>query len=108
MAGRLTGFAHHHVGLARRNRRAWARLVKELQASTKAFPDGGVILSKELEIIRCNKAARQMLGSVKDLAKQKPRGVTADAKEISQFMGGRNAKHLSEERATNLPPMSMK
>ena len=54
----------------RENRRAWVRLVKELRASTKAFPDGGVILNKDMEIVRANKAARTMLG----LKKKRDRG----------------------------------
>lgn len=58
----------------RRNRQAWTRLVKELQASAKAFPDGGVILTKDLEIVRANKAARQMLG----LKKKRDRGTRID------------------------------
>ncbi|MDJ0928222.1 MAG: phosphate regulon sensor histidine kinase PhoR [Gammaproteobacteria bacterium] len=55
---------------ARENRRAWVRLVKELRASTKAFPDGGVILNKDMEIVRSNKVARSLLG----LKKKRDRG----------------------------------
>jgi len=60
--------------LARQNRRSWVRLVEEISASTKAFPDGGVIVNNDLEIIRCNKAARQMLG----LKKKRDRGTRID------------------------------
>ena len=55
---------------ARDSRRAWVRLVKELRASTKAFPDGGVILNKDMEIVRSNKVARSLLG----LKKKRDRG----------------------------------
>lgn len=56
---------------ARASRESWVRLVKELRASTKAFPDGGVVLTAEHEIIRCNKAGRQLLG----LKKKRDRGM---------------------------------
>jgi two-component system phosphate regulon sensor histidine kinase PhoR len=52
----------------------WRRLVKELRASTKAFPDGGVILGPENEIIRANKVARRLLG----LKKKRDRGAPID------------------------------
>jgi two-component system phosphate regulon sensor histidine kinase PhoR len=55
---------------ARANRKKFRQLVKELRASTKAFPDGGVILNSNHEIINCNKAARRMLG----LKKKRDRG----------------------------------
>lgn len=58
----------------RRNRRAWMKLIKEIRASTKALPDGGVMLTGDLEIVRCNKAARQMLG----LRKKRDRGTRID------------------------------
>lgn len=58
----------------RRNRRAWMKLIKEIRASTKALPDGGVMLTGDLEIVRCNKAARQMLG----LKKKRDRGTRID------------------------------
>jgi len=48
----------------------WRRIVKELRASTKAFPDGGVILGPDDEIVRANKAARRLLG----LKKKRDRG----------------------------------
>jgi two-component system phosphate regulon sensor histidine kinase PhoR len=59
---------------SRRNRRAWVKLVEEIRASTKAFPDGGIILTKDLEIVRCNRTARQMLG----LKKKRDRGTRID------------------------------
>ncbi len=48
----------------------WRSLVKELRASTKAFPDGGIILGADNEIIRANKVARGLLG----LKKKRDRG----------------------------------
>jgi len=48
----------------------WRRIVKELRASTKAFPDGGVILGPDNDIVRANKAARRLLG----LKKKRDRG----------------------------------
>lgn len=59
---------------SRSNRRSWVKLLEQIRASTKAFPDGGVILTKDLEIVRCNKTARQMLG----LKKKRDRGTRID------------------------------
>jgi two-component system phosphate regulon sensor histidine kinase PhoR len=60
---------------ARANRRNWVSLVKELRASTKAFPDGGVVLNADNEIVRANKAARRLLG----LKKKRDRGMRVDS-----------------------------
>ncbi|MDH5284388.1 MAG: phosphate regulon sensor protein PhoR, partial [Gemmatimonadota bacterium] len=47
--------------MKRRGKR-FRKLVKELRASTEAFPDGGVILGPNHEIINYNQAARVLLG----------------------------------------------
>jgi two-component system phosphate regulon sensor histidine kinase PhoR len=47
---------------AKRRGKRFRRLVKELRASTEAFPDGGVVLNAEHEILNYNQAARQLLG----------------------------------------------
>jgi two-component system phosphate regulon sensor histidine kinase PhoR len=47
---------------AQRHQKNWRRLAKELRASAKAFPDGGVILNVNGEILNYNKAARHLLG----------------------------------------------
>ncbi len=52
----------------------WRGLIKELRASIKAFPDGGVVLGADNEIIRCNKVARRLLG----LKKKRDRGTRID------------------------------
>ena len=53
----------------------WSQAGSDLSMiKTKAFPDGGVILTKDLEIIRCNKTAREMLG----LKKKRDRGTRID------------------------------
>jgi two-component system phosphate regulon sensor histidine kinase PhoR len=54
----------------RASRRKWRQLIKELRASAKAFPDGGVVLNESREIVNYNKAARQLLG----LKKKRDRG----------------------------------
>jgi len=59
---------------ARLARRRFRSLVKELRASTKAFPDGGIILNDRCEIINFNKAARTLLG----LKKKADRGKRID------------------------------
>ncbi len=59
---------------ARLNRKNWRKLVKELRASAKAFPDGGIILNPQHEIVNYNKAARRLLG----LKKRRDRGQRID------------------------------
>ena len=56
------------------NRKKYRRMIKELRAATKAFPDGGVILSDNHEIIACNKMACQLLG----LKRKRDRGQKID------------------------------
>jgi two-component system phosphate regulon sensor histidine kinase PhoR len=56
------------------SRKKWRRLLKELRASTKNFPDGGVLLNKNYEILNQNKAARQLLG----LKKKRDKGQRVD------------------------------
>lgn len=56
------------------SRRRFRQLVKELRASTKAFPDGGIILNEHYEIVTYNKAARNLLG----LKKKRDRGLRID------------------------------
>ncbi len=46
----------------KRRGKRFRKLVKELRASTEAFPDGGVILNSSHEIINYNQAARILLG----------------------------------------------
>lgn len=47
---------------AKRRGKRFRRLVKDLRASTEAFPDGGVILNSRHEIVNYNQAARVLLG----------------------------------------------
>jgi two-component system phosphate regulon sensor histidine kinase PhoR len=54
----------------RSSSRNWRRLVKEFRASTKAFPDAGIILGPNQEILNFNKVARELL----DLHKKRDRG----------------------------------
>lgn len=54
----------------RRSSKDWRRLVKEFRASTKAFPDAGIILGPNQEILNFNKVARELL----DLQKKRDRG----------------------------------
>ena len=59
---------------ARQDRKNWRRLIKELRASAKAFPDGGIILNSNHEIVNYNKAARHLLS----LKKKRDRGQRID------------------------------
>ena len=47
---------------AKRRGKRFRRLVKELRASTEAFPDGGIVLSGDHEILYYNQAARELIG----------------------------------------------
>lgn len=47
---------------ARRRRRRWRQLVRELRTSAGAFPDGGVLLTANHEIVTYNAAAQRLLG----------------------------------------------
>ena len=57
-----------------RYKRDYTRLLKEIQKSTNAMPDGAVILNKANEIIVCNRAAKSLAG----LKRKKDRGQRVD------------------------------
>jgi two-component system phosphate regulon sensor histidine kinase PhoR len=46
----------------KRRGKRFRRLIQELRASTEAFPDGGIILNADHEILNYNNAARLLLG----------------------------------------------
>ncbi len=43
-------------------KKQYRRLLKEVRKSTKAIPDGGIVLNSDLEIITCNPAAQELVG----------------------------------------------
>lgn len=49
-------------GKSKRRAKRFRRLIRELRASTDAFPDGGVILNASHEILNYNNAAAALLG----------------------------------------------
>lgn len=57
-------------GKVKRRGKRFRKLVKDLRASTEAFPDGGVVLNQNHEIVNYNQAARLLLG----LKKRRDRG----------------------------------
>lgn len=71
---RVFARARFREGRSRERRRRFRRLVKELRAATKAFPDGGIILNRSGEIVACNKAACALLG----LKRKRDRGQRID------------------------------
>ncbi|MFW2404180.1 MAG: phosphate regulon sensor histidine kinase PhoR [Gammaproteobacteria bacterium] len=71
---RIFARIQHLKDRSRLERKKFRRLVKEVRASTKAFPDGGVVLNDRYEIINHNKAARALLG----LRKKTDRGMRID------------------------------
>jgi two-component system phosphate regulon sensor histidine kinase PhoR len=74
MWARVFARAQFITDRSRLSRRKFRQLVKELRASTKAFPDGGIILNEQFEIVTYNKAARNLLG----LKKKRDRGLRID------------------------------
>ena len=59
---------------ASRRAKRWRSLVKELRATARAFPDGGIILNERNEIVILNNAAKALLG----LKKKRDRGQRID------------------------------
>ena len=49
-------------GKVKRRGKRFRKLVKDLRASTEAFPDGGIILNTHHEIVSYNQPARMLLG----------------------------------------------
>ena len=45
-----------------RYKKQYRKLLKEFRKSTKAMPDGGIVLNADLEILTCNPAARELVG----------------------------------------------
>lgn len=71
---RIFARAEHLRERGREHRKRWRRLLKEIGASAKAFPDGGVVLNEKDEIVNYNKAARRLLG----LRKKRDKGQHID------------------------------
>ena len=59
---------------ARRRKREYAQLIKEIRKSTNAMPDAAIILDQNYEIVVCNKASAELLG----LRVKKDRGQRID------------------------------
>jgi len=74
MWARVFARAQYVVDRSQLARKKFRQLIKELRASTKAFPDGGVILNDRYEIVTYNKIARALLG----LKKKRDRGQRID------------------------------
>ena len=55
-------------------KKSYRQLLREIQKSTKAMPDGAVILTADNEIVSCNRAAKQLAG----LKRKKDRGQRID------------------------------
>jgi two-component system phosphate regulon sensor histidine kinase PhoR len=62
----------HEKGV--RYKQSHRQLLREIQKSTNAMPDGAVILTADNEIISCNRAAKQLAG----LKRKKDRGQRVD------------------------------
>lgn len=43
-------------------KKSYRQLAKEVRKSTNAMPDGGIVLTTDFEIVRCNKAAQRLAG----------------------------------------------
>ncbi|MGI9290271.1 MAG: phosphate regulon sensor histidine kinase PhoR [Gammaproteobacteria bacterium] len=62
-------------GRSKRRSKRFKALIKQLRQATRSFPDGGIILGPEYEIITMNKVAEEMLG----LKRKKDRGLRIEA-----------------------------
>ena len=47
---------------AKSSKKQYRALLKEVRKSTKAIPDGGIILNSEFEVLNCNPAAQKLVG----------------------------------------------
>jgi two-component system phosphate regulon sensor histidine kinase PhoR len=65
---------HYEHEKAARYKQSYRQLLREIQKSTNAMPDGAVILTGDHEIISCNRAAKQLAG----LKRKKDRGQRVD------------------------------
>lgn len=65
---------HYEHEKAARYKKSYRQLLREIQKSTKAMPDGAVILTADNEIVSCNRAAKQLAG----LKRKKDRGQRID------------------------------
>lgn len=65
---------HYEHEKAARYKKSYRQLLREIQKSTNAMPDGAVILTADNEIVSCNRAAKQLAG----LKRKKDRGQRID------------------------------
>ena len=64
----------HERQRARKYKRSYRKLLKEVRKSTNAMPDGSIILNSAFEILHCNNAAQELAG----FRKKQDRGQRAD------------------------------
>lgn len=65
---------HYEHEKAARYKKSYRQLLREIQKSTNAMPDGAVILTADNEIVSCNRAAKQLAG----FKRKKDRGQRID------------------------------
>ena len=74
-------------------KKQYRRLLKEVRRSTKAIPDGGIVLNNDFEILTCNPAAQDLVG----FKPKKDRGQRVD----NILRDPKFAKYLRSDRETN-------
>jgi two-component system phosphate regulon sensor histidine kinase PhoR len=83
---------HYEHEKGARYKRSHRQLLREIQKSTNAMPDGAVILTGDNEIISCNRAAKKLAG----LKRKKDRGQRVDNilrdPELLHLLGSGDAK----------------
>ena len=90
---------HYEHEKAARYKKSYRQLLREIQKSTNAMPDGAVILTADNEIVSCNRAAKQLAG----LKRKKDRGQRID--NILRDPGLLRVLH-DEEPGTNIEIVS--
>lgn len=60
--GKVVARINYYRQRAKNNKKQYRALLKEVRKSTKAIPDGGIILNSEFEVLTCNPAAQALVG----------------------------------------------
>jgi two-component system phosphate regulon sensor histidine kinase PhoR len=68
-------------------RKRYRQLVKEVRSSAKMFPDGGIILNENNEVLLHNSAARSLLGLRKKTSKGRRIESLVGVPELSDYLG---------------------
>lgn len=60
--GKVVARINYYRQRAKSYKKQYRALLKEVRKSTKAIPDGGIILNSDFEVLNCNPAAQSLVG----------------------------------------------